>query len=239
MKERILVLNQTDKHTLGTVRCLPGLRAATDGEHIWLRGIAIAEKTDLAILQLPALITYALDQHNKLFPIGGLTPVATLKVLVWQSLMEFIPVELPVSVMPATLPEKQSIRLAASTQGKIGTALITPLTLWKAYAETAPEIRLKQVYFAVSDKAEVLLVGNPLVPLPGKEYWQYKSMLLPCGYDFDPPLLASLIESRLNPHNDFLLLFHPNGEWEQIPKSHFVQASRSAVRLTQVQDEVK
>jgi hypothetical protein len=55
---------------------------------------------------------------------------------------------------------------------------------------------------------------------------------LPCGYEFDPPVIANLVISRLDPLQEALLLFDTSGTWEKIPKNAFVQSTRSAIRLT-------
>ncbi|MDJ1479730.1 hypothetical protein QNI16_04480 [Cytophagaceae bacterium YF14B1] len=239
MKEQILVFNHTDKQTLGAVRCIPGLRAAENGDHIWLRGIAVSEKIDIRIRQLPALHTYFLDERNRLFPAGGVTPTGTLPSLSWQPLTTFISVELPVSVLPGKFQRPYIAQLVPSGQDKPGAALLVSLATWKAYAETAPEIRLQQVRFAVSEKEEVFIIGDLLPSIPGKEYWRHNTLLVPSGYDFDPPLITDIIEKKLNPQKGNLLVFHSSDEWELIPLSCFVPATRSAIRLTQVSHETK
>ena len=45
-------------------------------------------------------------------------------------------------------------------------------------------------------------------------------------------LLAPLLACRLNPAADSLVLFHPDGSWEQILLENLVPATRGAVRLT-------
>jgi hypothetical protein len=233
MKEMIMVLSQTDKAALGSVCCLPGLQAADDEEFIWVRGIPAQKKIDLRIRQLPGLHTYQLDADNNLFPPGGLTPVGKLKSLNWVALSSFITVELPVSALPGKINQHHVIRLVASGRSQAGNALLTDLATWKAYAEQAPLVRLQQTRFAVSEKNNVLIVGSPLPALPGREYvLQHDTLLLPCGYEFDPPVISNLVITRLDPLKEALLLFDTNGTWEKIPRTAFVHSTRSAIRLT-------
>ena len=227
-----MVLSQTDKAALGSVRCLPGLQAASAEGFIWVRGIPAQEIIDLRIRQLPGLHTYLLDADNNLFPPGGLTPVGKLKPLNWESLSSFITVELPVSALPGKINHQHAIRLIASGRSQAGNALLTDLETWKAYAEQAPLVRLQQTRFAVSEKNKVLIIGSPLPALPGREYVLQDMLLLPCGYEFDPPVISNLVITRLDPLKESLLLFDTNGSWEKIPKTAFVPSTRSAIRLT-------
>jgi hypothetical protein len=232
MNELIIVLSQTDKAALGSVRCLPGLQAADDDGFIWVRGIAAQQETDLRIRQLPGLHTYMLDADNNLFPPEGLTPVGKLKALDWEPLSSFITVKLPVSALPGKISQRHAIRLVPSGRSQEGNALLTDLKTWKAYGEKAPLIRLQQTRFAVSEKNKVLIMGTPLPALPGKEFVLQDTLLLPAGFEFDPPAISTLIVNRLDPSKEALLLFDIDGTWEKIAKESFVASTRSAIRLT-------
>jgi len=232
MKELIIVLSQTDKAALGSVRCLPGLQAAETEDYIWVRGIAAQENIDIRIRQLPGLHTYTLDADNNLFPPGGLTPVGKLKPLKWVPVAEYITVKLPVSALPGKVSLQHTIRLAPSGHSQQGNALLTNLATWKNYAEAAPLVRLQQTRFAVSEKNKVLIIGVPLPALPGREYVLQDTLLLPCGFEFDPPAIGELVMARLDPSKGSLLLFDTDGSWEMIPKTAFMPSTRSAIRST-------
>lgn len=232
MKELIIVLSQADKAALGSVRCLPGLQAAEEEGFIWVRGVNALEAIDLRIRQLPGLHTYTLDADNNLFPPGGVTPVAKLQPLKWIPISEYITVKLPVSALPGKVHLQHTIRLAPSARSQEGNALLTDLVTWKAYAETAPLVRLQQTRFAVSEKNKVLIIGNPLPALPGREYVLQDTLLLPCGFEFDPPAISELVVERLDPSKQLLLLFDTDGSWEELPIKAFIPATRSAIRLT-------
>lgn len=237
MKEIILTLVEADGDALASVRCMPGLLVAVDGGLIWVRGIPAAVKPNLAIQQLPSIHTYKLDDENRLFPIGNVTPVGILKPLKWVSIRDLITIELPPSAMPGRLNGKHDVKLIPSSREEKAGALITDLQTWHDYAENAPAVRLKQTRFAVSANNKVLVTGDPLPPIPGKAYSLRNNILLPAGYDFDPPVMSSLIATRLNPSKDSLLLFDIDGNCEHIPFSSLVSSSRSAVRLTKARRE--
>jgi hypothetical protein len=231
MKEIVITLSVQHAASLGSVRTFPGLMAAIDNEHIWVRGIPTGKPVP-KISQLPSIQTYFMDEQERLFTPGTLTPTAILPALEWQSLLSFIKVTLPVSALPGVMEKPQRVKLVRHSHMVESTALLTTLPAWEEYAATAPLVRLQHLYFAVSENAEVLIIGAPLVPLPGKAYTLKNNILLPVGYDFDPPVIAELVKAELNPENNGMLLFHQNGRWEKIRMDYFVPATRSAVRLT-------
>ena len=226
-----MVLSAAHVASLGNIRTFPGLLAARENENIWVRGIPTGSP-DPRITQLPAAQTFFMDEQERLFEPGTLTPTAVLPSLEWQPLLSFIRVTLPVSALPGVMEKPQRVKLARHSHMVESTALLTTLELWEEYAINAPLVRLQHLYFAVSENYEVLIVGAPMPPLPGKAYTLKNNILLPVGYDFDPPVIAELVTAALNALNDSLLLFHLSGEWEKIRLDYFVPATRSAVRLT-------
>ncbi|MBO9732259.1 MAG: hypothetical protein J7623_26695 [Chitinophaga sp.] len=232
-KEMVMLLPAAQYAALGAVRCLPGLTAAMDRDELWLRGIPYPEEPHPLILQLPALHTWLLNDNAQLFPMGKLTPVATLKQLNWISLPELLPVMLPVSGMPALLPAREPVQLAPSAEPQSGNALLTTFDNWYQYANMAPATRLQALSFATSADRQVLIMGSPLPPIPGQEYVLQEQLLLPAGYSFTPPGITTIVNQQLNAAQTDLLLFRTNGHWERIPTTAFVKADRSAVRLTQ------
>lgn len=232
MQEIILVLRETEKEALGTVRCFPGLRAAAGDGVVWVRGIVPAVADDIALRSLPVIQTYQLDADGLLFPQGAVTPVMQLPALAWVSLREFIPITLPVSPLPAKNSDTFPVRLSKSAHEAEPFALRTTLALFKQYVEDAAEVRLQQMQFAVSANDEVLVTGNPLPALPGTTYWKLFDLLLPAGYHFDPPMLAPLVQARLDTDTAQWTLFDASGNYINIPKKNLITASRSAVRLS-------
>ena len=235
MKEYLLILTQEEHASLGTVRSLTNLQVAEDG-HLYVRGIDEVTFADKRIKQLPVLHTYVLDEQERLFPLQGVTPVGKLQPLMWMPIATFIDIELPVSAMPARLRSKLTVRLIPANNTREGFALLTKLTTWKAYAETAPASRLEHLKFAAASNGDVVITGTPLPPVQGKEFYKEKDILLPAGYAFEVPIAADILLRKL--HRDHsVLMFLASGDWYQIPAASFVKATRSAVRLTELINE--
>jgi hypothetical protein len=231
MSERLLVLAAHDQVALGSVRAVPGLQVAVGENLLWLRGLPASE-LPLAVRALPATATYILDEQNRLFPIGHLTPTGRLPALAWQPIREFLPLEIPTAALPAQAAPSYRVRLVPSARAEAGAALLTTLDAWLAYAESAPEIRLRGLRFAVSAEARVLLLGTPLPPIAGQEQWLTEGLLLPAGFDFEAPFLAPLLARQLNIAGEDLLLFAADGSWERVPQAQLLPATRGAVRRT-------
>jgi hypothetical protein len=233
MSERLLVLPPTGAAALATVRDVPGLRAAHAADGLtWLRGLPAAGELPLKIKQLPATAYYWLDAENRLFPVGKATPTGRLPTLAWQPLAEFLPLEIPTAALPGELPAPYRLQLVPTARPQPGAALRTAWAAWQAYAEGAAEVRLAGLRFAASGRGEALLMGTPLPPLPGHEYWQHGPLLLPAGFELESPLLAELFLLKNPPLPGSLVLLHEAGDWEAINPEHLVSATRSAVRCT-------
>jgi hypothetical protein len=209
------------------------LNAAIRNDMIWLRTAFTTPDPDIRLLKLPLQKTLLLDEDDNLFVTGSLTPIDKLPELSWQPIQSFVTVEVPVSLPLATTKEKVNIELEPCSKEQHGVALLTSLFAWKVYAETALQTRLKPLRFAVSENENVLIIGAPLPPLPGSEYWLNENLLLPGGYNFKIPVLAKLMSQKLHTDNDIILL-DTKGSWQRIPAMYFIPATRSAIRLTQV-----
>jgi len=230
--EKVLVLEEKYREALGAVRNITALKAAADGELIWLRGITTHNATHALISSLPVVQSYTLNQNELLFPHGSKTPTKKLPIFEWIPIKQFMPVTMPVSAMPGSAPPKTTITLNRTELIKETHALLVNLSDWKIYAESAPETRLRPLQFAVSAKNEALIYGQPLPNIPGMAYWLNGQMLLPAGFDFNPPVLAALISAQLKEDKPAFMLFDANGTWQHIPLAAFQPAKRSAIHLT-------
>lgn len=234
MQELVFTMDKKDAHSLGNIRCMPDIKVAADENYIWLRVFYDRGGPDKNIVQLPVQHSYHIDENDLLFTPGGLTPVAILPQLDWQPVAGFVSIQIPVAALPGKLEEAAITKLITSATTKKSNALLTSLLHWKAYAETAPATRLAPLKFAVSENNQVLIMGTPLPPIPGKEYWIMDDILLPCGYNLEIPMAAPFISNKLNPDKDGLLLFDEHGHCEKIDLAYVVPAKRSAVRLTTI-----
>lgn len=226
-----MVFKKSDLSHLAAVRCWPGMSAAETETEVWLRCPMQHADMDQALRALPAMYSYQENAQGLLFPLSGSTPVAKLPALDWLPMKQFIPVELPGAALPSQLTQQYILKLLPSAEYHPGAALKVRLADWQAYAETAPEIRLAALRFALSAAGDVLVMGEPLPPLPGVEYWLRDSILLPAAYELEWPLVVQLFNQRENSNRDCFLMFDKKGNWQKIEKKCFVPASRAGIRM--------
>jgi hypothetical protein len=245
MKEFVVILSETDRSALASIRTLPKVEAAAcvvadETPQIFLRGILSADKLPIEIQKLPIQEIFILKE-NLLFPIGGVTPLSKLPDLRWQSLLDFLPIELPKSPFPAVVDVKIPIRLVDSAQIQKSCALLTDFKEWANYVETAPEVRLNKCFFAVSKSGKALILSNDfLPPITGTTYWQDEQILLPCGKAFEFGITAHLLTKKYALEKGGFLFFSEEldiDKPQRIDLQDFVRCTRSAVRLTQ--DNIK
>jgi len=228
--EQVIRLAEKYRKNLGTVRTLAGWKASSGAGLIWLRGPLDTGKLPVALAALPADANFLLDEHNRLFPLGKHTPVGVLPELKWLELADFLPLQLPVSALPGVPDTHVTLRLSRSGIVKEPAALLVSLADWQAYALTAPSIRLAALRFAVNEEGEVLVMGNPLPPVPGRGFGLRERLLLPAGLDFEPPVLGALVLQQLLPSPVDWLLFDAKGAYSRIPAAALVAAERSVIR---------
>ncbi len=233
MSELVLTLLSKDHISLGSVRTLPYLRVAEYNGLLWLRGIISGHDSDIRLWQLPAIQTYTVDDAHNLFPQGASTPVLNVKGLTWTPIDKYIPLEIPTSALPAKIESAVPVRLVQAMHENSCVALVTTFAYWKAYAYSAPAVRLGVLQFAASPAGSILIMGLPLPSLPGQSYWRRGQILIPAGMDFEIPLIATLMERGLALQEHTLILLQPDGSWHMLPAGAFAPASRSAVRLTE------
>ncbi|HLK27047.1 MAG TPA: hypothetical protein VKT28_00595 [Puia sp.] len=232
MHETIFVVDKRSEDSLSEIRCMEGISAAVEGNNLLLKYSNKISEADNKLLQLPVKKTFLVDDQHQLFEKDSMTPVSVLKELEWLPLTALLKVESQPFAMPAILAEKHTVKIVPSNTVVKSNALLTELNIFKNYAETSSAIRLQTLKFAASEKNQVLIIGNPLPPIPGTEYWQAYDMLIPCGYNFEIPFMSKAINDKINEKKDSVILFDVHGNYQKIDKNFFVQATRSAIRST-------
>lgn len=233
MQEFVLLLLKKHVVALGQLRRVQGIRVSehSDG-HIWLRGAMGKDQPEVIFRQLPLSQTFRLGANGEMYPPDGLTPVGKLPALDWKPIADFVPVALPKSALPATTLAQVPLQIVLSKQVKPGVALLLPWSDWAHWIETAPDIRCENLHYAVSENGEVLVVGGPLPPLPGQEYWAEETVFLPLGFDLELPAMRLLLKNKYNAGEQAILLFYEDGSFQKIEKEQFKPATRASVRRT-------
>jgi hypothetical protein len=220
---------------IASLRTVKGLQAAFDENHLWLKGDGQLALDHASVQKVSAIARYRLDDQGRMFRNEELTPSANLPNLDWQPLSVFIPIDSSESAIPAGERPQAEIRLVPGKNVETPAAMLLPFDQLADYIETASSIRFKHLRFAVSEKGEALVKGEPpLLPLPGKFFWQQGSLLLPGGQQLERPSLAALLERNYRqayPEVAFILV-KSEVQVEMLKDVDFHTLSRSAVRNT-------
>lgn len=177
-----LQLDLQHKAFLGQLRHWDNLKMATDEGIIWVKDLTAAQLGKVELKSVPfAHLFYAKD--NLLFPIGSLLPSRKLPALLWTPVERALPIILQdfnhnLFDIDAQVP----LRLLPSAEEQLASVLITGVAAAGSYIETAPAARLQRLKWTVINTEAILLMGNPLLPLNGKAYWQKGHFIFPVGF---------------------------------------------------------
>ena len=233
MTNWVYTMASNQKKALYSIRTLTGWLVAENETRIWLKG-ETGEGVPLAIQQLPCRERFQMDENNRLFLVGKLTPTAVLPELNWQTLSDFLPVEMPVAALPGEGIAAVELQLVRSGKERKSELLLVDWKEWERYAKKAPNIRLARLRFATNEQGETLIWGDPLPPIPGTVFWQTHQVFLPAGWAFEQEIMAEIVAETYCKDKSAFLLFSVTGQWEKIDWAHFVAASRNAINQTKV-----
>jgi hypothetical protein len=236
----VIRVASSDAGSLAPLRLTRGIEVAEKEAFIWVRG-ANDEKLERLVRALPAVARYELTSGNRLRNFESRIPSETLPALNWQPVNTWLRVQMPSSSLEgrfterdtaANTPSPVSIRIARSAEERPIALLMTSLAEWREFALNAPDIRLRQLRFAVDGAGNVAVRGKPLPPLPGRQFVLNGNIAVQAGFAWEPAVSADVLSRRLGLSADALALFHEDGTFSRIEDEQFVPATRSAVRET-------
>lgn len=218
-------------HTAAALRNL-GMEALLDTEVVWLRGSEVTEELGLALRLVPDLQRFDVSADGAITPHGLRIPVGRLPAGSWQPLSDLIKPKVQTAALPGISPPAVEIRLVRSDEERAPAALLVPFEVWATYAEHAPQVRLSPLRFACSPDGKALIMGTPLPPLPGQPLVDRHGVLTPAGYDWSPALEPIVLRRAMGLGEGDVALLRKDATYDLIRSDAFVQALRSAVRLT-------
>ena len=221
-----------DAEGLAPLRLHPGLYVLTVRDAVWLSGSQTSDLQEAWFAQLSCRARYVCDQDSRLTPVGGRVPTMRLPDGEWCPISLFLSPQIPSPALAAQLVRKCRIALREATTAREAGAILTDPTALGAWAETASDVRLRRLRFALCEDGRLLLVGTPLPPIRGNSYVSHRQLLLPAGQELDPPALRDLLPGMMSLAEGDVVLFHRDGSGERIGAHDFVPASRSAIRRT-------
>lgn len=232
----VICLAPADAASLAPLRLTRGIEVAEKAPFIWLRGNHTDEHIEPLLRALPAVARYELLPNNRLRRLELRIPSETLPALPWQPLSAWLRVQMPPAPRSAdsedALPQTVALHIVRSNEERTPELLVTDLREWQAFAQSAPEIRLRQLRFAADGTGNVVVRGRPLPPLPGTQFVLFSNIAIKAGFTWEPAVSAEVLARRLGLSPEAVALFHDDGTFTRIEGEQFVPATRSAIRET-------
>ncbi|MBC8756901.1 hypothetical protein H2O64_19665 [Kordia sp. YSTF-M3] len=220
------------KHKLSQIRVWKTVRMVTDMDDVWVRGISPNQLNSEEIRSIPFKKIY-FQHENALFLLGGNLPEERLKTaLLWSPIDKALPAEMPdYNFNYFGVDEKIQFNIVPSSIERSAKAQIVDLTMLDAIIPTMPSIRLQPIEWTLLDD-KALLIGTPLLSIPGKTFWQQQQFLLPTGYDFEYPELSSYFNKIINQNSNDYIIVNTDNTYYNVPKDKFKKLTISGYRLS-------
>ncbi len=228
----LLKINNQHKELLASIRSWDNLKVAFDSADVWIKDFTINQLNSSEIHQIPFAIIYEL-KDNLLFVQGSLLPSQKLPSgLLWTPILRAFPLKLPsFNHNFFGISETVFLTIIASAIEREAFVLVASIDEAKKYITTAPEIRLQQLKWVLID-SKVVIFGTPLLPIQGETYWKNNDFLLPSGFDFEFPVLSSLLKDKINPSQENWIFWQKDATFFTVSKEDLKPLSISSFRLT-------
>lgn len=205
-----LALADTQRAQLYGIRHLEGLSLASEGGTLWVKGLSSVQVESVAVKTIPFKKVYA-AREGSLFAPGSLLPAGPEPALLWTPIARALPLRLPGQGQYEAVDARVlSLALVADSTERPAEALLVSLSALENYLLHAPAVRLRPLRWVLL-REEALVLGTPLLPLPGAVFWRQQNLLLPAGSRLRLPLLAGALQQRLDPRGEQLILWRPEG----------------------------
>jgi hypothetical protein len=224
--------------SLAELRTVPAVQVAVARDGIWLAGPALTPELDVQLRQLPTEVRYELTPQQQLRIPGERLLSGQLPEMVWLPLVQWVQPVIPPTVLPALATCQVRLKLLRHGAAGPTSLLLTTLSAFQAYAETAPWIRLHKLEFAATPEGHCLIRGTPLPALPGQHWVDHGDFATPAGFHWEPPLAPELVRSWLVTDPGGTVLWHEDQTFSRITEEQWVAAEHSAIRLSKEPDHV-
>ena len=216
-------------HACGKIRANKDVDAAIDNQQLWLRFDHQQQELLKALRKVPYCSFYLLSDKKQLIEEGKRVPSQSLNIKHWAPLDEFFKLNPQISQKATFKPEPLSLSLIRSDSEQSINLMLCQFDAVYDYCQTASAIRLEQMRFACSKEKQVILWGQPQLPIKGQCYWENELVAIPAGYKLNYTLNTKTVREIYNAKGNELLLIRHQGH-ELIPLYCLNKLGRKAIR---------
>lgn len=226
-----ITIRATHAARLAFLRAWPGVQLCVESESVWLCAEQLNEEQWDRCRQLPGAARFRVLDDGQLLPVGARVPKGRLPEGDWQPLAQWFELRLPQASCAKPAIGRVGLKLVRSADERPASLLLTDISRWVRHAATAPQVRLAKWSFAATAEGQVLIRGTPLPALPGERLVDYEGIVVPAGFYWSPQVDAATVRTLFNLDAGDVALWRSEN-WQRIRQSDWVQATRSAARLT-------
>lgn len=219
------------KNALASIRHWEQLKLATKDQEIWIKGFS-EEQIESATVKSMGHKSIFVEKDQLLFHPGGLVPIKKMPSgLLWSP----IDIALPLDRFKYNnnffgVQHKVKLNLIPDHNPKKTMALLVAFDELNTFIDQAPAVRLKGLNWCRIDD-QIMVFGEPILPLKGKSFWFNNNIFLPSGWNFEFSSLSRVFSEHLKGNYETLIYLN---ESEQIivPNSKIRPLTIGSFRLT-------
>ncbi len=224
-------LHETGLDRLAVLYNWEHLSIANEDGYLWIKGLTEDEIESVELMSIPGIERFY-SKSGKLYPFQKLLPIGNEPSCLWTAIKRAIHLDLPSKNHNFfELAASLQVNVIPSDQTKEVSFHMVDLPTFGEYVKTASTLRLHPLLWVIVEN-KALIIGTPILPLPGKTYWKLGNFIIPSGYDFEIPALSDAINQKLNPDNRYDLLWNENQTYTRISKTTYTKLTRSSVAQT-------
>lgn len=229
-----LKLRNRDEEYLAPIRKWGELMLAREGEWIWIKGFNLSQLESKEVQCIPNKEIFS-GKDGELFPFRSLLPLGRIPQLLWTPIQKALPVQVEeFNHNYFGVEEQIRIHLKREQDEREAVALQVNLGDLQTYLESCAEVRLQSLNWTLLGDIDALIVGEPLLPLPGTAYWKMGTMYFPLGYNLELPFLSEILREKLDPNPENLVFWSQSGSYLSMRADNFRPLSLSSFRKTQL-----
>lgn len=216
---------------LKAIRHWRGVKMAMQDKYVWLKGFSGKDLQDVALRSLYGLELFE-QKGDYLYYLEAHLAEAKAPHLLWTPIEKGLPVEKPLpNPNYFGLSSQITIQLQATEQEKSPFGVLTSMEQLADYLVGASSVRLKSLDWTILNQQQALILGTPLLPIPGQTFWRLHQHLIPTGWHFNYPSLAKSLQAQTASNGQWML-WHKDASYTLIEQQATMPLRRSSFRLS-------